>query len=74
MLTLDQCASYLGDLSRSGEAYSERRVDACVDGYLVGFSAETAKRRKELAEAFGEKAQISELSERMRKRILREDS
>ena len=72
MMTLEQCASYLADRSRSGEEYSENWIDAQVDACLVGFGAETATKRIELARLFSGKAPDTELSERMRKRILRE--
>jgi hypothetical protein len=73
MMTLDKCVDFLADLARSGEAYSESRIDISVDTYLVGFGVETAARRKELGGAFSAKAPVSVLSERIRKRILRED-
>jgi hypothetical protein len=73
MTTLDQCATYLTGLSLSNEEYSASQVDAAVDAYLIGFGAETATRRKELAQVFSERAPVSELSDRMLKRILRED-
>jgi len=76
MMTLDQCASCLADRSRSGEEYSEKLenwIDAQVDAYLAGFRvAETATKRMELARLFSGKAPATELSEHMRKRILRE--
>jgi len=71
--TLDQCAGDLTDLSRSGSAYSESRIDALVDSYLVGFGTATPMMRKRLAEAFAKSAPVSELCERKRKRIERED-
>jgi hypothetical protein len=73
MMTLDQCASCLADLSRSG-VYSERRIDDCVNSYLAGFSVtQTATMRQELARLFSGEASISELSDRIRDRILRRD-
>jgi hypothetical protein len=71
-MTLDQCASYLADRCRSGEAYSESRTDTQVEACLLGYGKDTKTKRKELAELFSERAPTSELSERMRKRILRE--
>ncbi len=73
MRTLEQCADDLADLSQSGDAYWESRIDAAVDACLVGSGADKATKRIELADLFKEKAPVTALSERMRKRILRED-
>jgi hypothetical protein len=75
MVTLEQCASYLAELSRSGE-YSECRIDTCVSGYPVlfkGYHSRVIEEKERLAQAFREAAPESDLSERIRKRILRED-
>jgi hypothetical protein len=65
---------YLANRARSGAEYSEGWIDAEVDPCLAGFLlAETAKKRIELAKLFSDKvAPATELSERVRKRILRE--
>ena len=60
---VDELASHI--------AYSERVIDAIVDSYLVGFGAQTASKRIELAEAFRQRVPVSELAERIRQRILR---
>jgi hypothetical protein len=73
--TLDRCASDLADRSRSGQEYSAKLqswIDELVDACLVGFGVETAAKRIELARLFSGKAPPTELSERVRKRILRE--
>jgi hypothetical protein len=69
MRTIEQAVGDLGGLLAS--AYSERSIDAVVDRYLVGFGAQTASVRIELAEAFRENAPPSELAQRIRQRILR---
>ena len=67
---LDQCASALADLSRSG-VYSEGRIEACIGSYLAGFTpTQTATMRDALADLFIKKAPISELRDRIRDRIL----
>lgn len=72
-MTLEQCASYLADRARSGAEYSEGWIDVQVDSCLVGFGAETVTKRIELAKLFSDKVvPATDLSERMRRRILRE--
>jgi hypothetical protein len=73
MRTLEQCAGDLVDLARTGDAYSESRIDAAVDACLVGSGTATAAKRKELADLFKAKAPVSDLSDRIRKRIMREN-
>lgn len=73
MRMLEQCVDCLSEMSRSGEPYSERRVDVLVDAYLVGFGAETATKRRELARAFRDSTPVSALRERILDRIQRED-
>jgi hypothetical protein len=71
MRTMDQCAAGLANLSQQNEPYSESRIDALVDHYLVGFGVETAAKRTELADAFTKIAPPTDLSDRIRLRILR---
>ena len=51
-----------------------RKVDALVDAYLVGFGTETASKREQLAKAFSVKAPATTASERIRDRIERGDA
>jgi len=69
-MTLDQCVKELVFASQSGEAYSEPRVRALVDGYLAGFVSAIASRRDELARALMDAAPVSETSDRIVKSIL----
>jgi hypothetical protein len=71
MRTMDQAVADLrGQLA---SAYSERRIDATADGYLVGFGTrQTYSMRIELAEAFRLSAPASELAQRIYQRIRRE--
>lgn len=70
MRTMDQTVAGLRDLG----VYSERRIDAAVDCYLVGFGAQTASMRIELAETFRLGTPASELAQRAYQRILRRDA
>ena len=60
-------------ISESSETHLEPRVDALVDGYLAGFGAAIATKRQELAIAFRDAAPVSELSDRILKKILRQN-
>jgi hypothetical protein len=74
MQTLEQSADFLADLSRSNAEYSEALIDPTVDAYVVGFGPLATKpRRDELAAAFIARAPVSDLTELIRKRIMRED-
>jgi hypothetical protein len=71
--TLQQAIKGLVLISQFPGAYSDARVDVIVDSYLAGFGAETAAKRQELAAAFRNAVSPSETSDRILKRILRED-
>ncbi len=66
--TFEQCVDQLVRLG----TYSERRIDAIADTYLVGFGRQTATIRMQLADAFKQRQPPSGLSERIWRRIRRD--
>jgi hypothetical protein len=72
LMTREQCATYLADLSKSGSC-SDDQINAALSSYLANFgnpSWELAARREELAVAFREQAPESGLSDNIFKRIV----
>jgi hypothetical protein len=71
---LDLCAIRLVDLSIVCEGCGgpKSRLDAIVELYIVGYGATAQSSRRELAEIFASMAPRTDLSEFIRKGILRE--
>ena len=52
------------------DSYSDAKLNAWVDGYLVG-TGDITTRRRELADAFWKAAPLTDMSERVRRKILK---
>jgi len=71
MQTLEECLRALVDLMNSTRSLTPAPVDDIVDPYLIGFGAQTAEKRMELAKAFHERTEPSERRDLIHARILK---
>ena len=71
-MTLAECVKWLVYLVEINEPYSKSRFGSVIHGYLAGIGGPKAvfARRDELVIAFRDAVPVSELSDRVLKRIL----